>query len=73
MRVLAIIRARAGSKGIPRKNIRLLARKPLLHYTAEAARTAKRLSRTILSTDDPEIAEVRDQESWSVRTRFGAV
>ena len=58
MRVLGIVPARGGSKGIPRKNIRLLGGKPLLQYTAEAARAAKRLSRVILSTDDAEIAEV---------------
>lgn len=58
MRVLAIIPARGGSKGIPGKNIRLLAGKPLLQYTADAARAAKRLTRVILSTEDPEIAEV---------------
>lgn len=43
---------------MPRKNLRLLAGRPLLHYTAEAARGAERLSRVLLSTDDPEIAEV---------------
>jgi CMP-N-acetylneuraminic acid synthetase len=58
MRVLGIIPARGGSKGIPRKNIRPLAGKPLLAYTAEAARAARHLERTILSTDDLEIAEV---------------
>ena len=58
MHVLGIIPARGGSKGIPRKNIRLLAGKPLLQYTAEAAFAAKRLSRVILSTEDEEIAEV---------------
>lgn len=58
MRVLGIITARGGSKGIPRKNIRLLAGKPLLQYTAEAALSAKLLTRVILSTDDPDIAEV---------------
>jgi len=58
MRVLGIITARGGSKGIPRKNIRLLAGKPLLQYTAEAAHAATHLTRTILSTDDPEIVEV---------------
>src|SRR6266542_734123 len=57
-RVLGIITARGGSKGIPRKNIRVLAGKPLLQYTAEAALGAKRLSRVILSTEDEEIAEV---------------
>lgn len=58
MRVLGIITARGGSKGIPRKNIRLLAGKPLLQYTAEAAFGAKLLTRVILSTEDEEIAEV---------------
>jgi CMP-N-acetylneuraminic acid synthetase len=58
MRVLAIITARGGSKGIPRKNIRLLAGKPLLQYTAEAALAAKQLERVILSTEDEEIAQV---------------
>lgn len=43
---------------MPRKNIRLLAGKPLLAYTAEAALSSKRLTRVILSTDDAEIAEV---------------
>jgi CMP-N,N'-diacetyllegionaminic acid synthase len=57
MRTVAIIPARGGSKGVPRKNIRPLHGKPLLAYTAEAARRACRLARVILSTDDAEIAE----------------
>ena len=58
MKVLGLITARGGSKGLPRKNIRLLCGKPLLQYTAESAFAAKRLSRVILSTDDDEIAQV---------------
>jgi CMP-N-acetylneuraminic acid synthetase len=58
VRVLAIVPARLGSKGIPKKNIRLLGGKPLLAYTAGAAAEATRLTRTILSTDDAEIAAV---------------
>ncbi len=58
MNILGLIPARGGSKGVPRKNIRLLAGKPLLAYTAEAALASKRLARVILSTDDDEIAEV---------------
>src|ERR1043166_7471565 len=58
MRVLAIITARGGSKGIPRKNMPLLGGKPLLQYTAEAALAAKQLERVILSTEDEEIAQV---------------
>lgn len=57
-RVLAIIPARGGSKGIPRKNIFPLCGKPVLQYTAEAAHSATTLARVILSTDDKEIAEV---------------
>jgi len=56
--VLGVIPARGGSKGIPRKNIRLLGGKPLLQYTAEAALAARRLARVVLSTEDAEIAEV---------------
>jgi len=58
MRVLGLIPARGGSKGVPRKNIRLLNGKPLLAYTAESALKAETLSRIILSTDDSEIAEI---------------
>jgi CMP-N,N'-diacetyllegionaminic acid synthase len=58
MRVLGIIPARGGSKGIPRKNVRQLCGKPLLQYTAESAQAAKLLSRIVLSTEDVEIAEL---------------
>lgn len=58
MRVLGIVTARGGSKGIPRKNIVPLLGKPLLAYTAEAALAAQRLTRTVLSTEDEEIARV---------------
>jgi CMP-N,N'-diacetyllegionaminic acid synthase len=56
MRVLGVVTARGGSKGIPRKNLALLAGKSLLQWTADAALSAKRLDRVILSTDDAEIA-----------------
>ncbi|HYN20129.1 MAG TPA: acylneuraminate cytidylyltransferase family protein [Thermoanaerobaculia bacterium] len=58
MKVLGLIPARGGSKGIPGKNVRLLGGKPLLAHTAEAALAARRLSRVILTTDDEGIAEV---------------
>lgn len=61
MKVLGIIPARGGSKGVHRKNIRLLAGKPLLAYTAEAALKSQRLTRVILSTEDSEIADVAKQ------------
>jgi N-acylneuraminate cytidylyltransferase/CMP-N,N'-diacetyllegionaminic acid synthase len=56
--MLAIIPARGGSKGVPKKNIRLLGGKPLIQWTIEAAMHATNLDRVILSTDDEEIAEV---------------
>jgi CMP-N-acetylneuraminic acid synthetase len=58
MRVLGLIPARGGSKGIPRKNARLLGGRPLLLYTADAALAASRLTRVVLTTDDEEIAEI---------------
>ncbi len=57
MRVLGLIPARGGSKGVPCKNIRLLGGRPLIDYTIRAALAADRLTRVILSTDDEAIAE----------------
>lgn len=58
MKVLGIVPARGGSKGVPDKNIRLLNGKPLLQYTAEAARGSRLLSRVVLSTENEEIARI---------------
>src|SRR5512143_2824347 len=54
--VLALIPARGGSKGIPRKNIRPFAGHPLIAYSIAAARQADSVTRVIVSTDDDEIA-----------------
>ncbi|MEK4406559.1 acylneuraminate cytidylyltransferase family protein [Sporosarcina sp. FSL K6-6792] len=56
-RVLAIIPARGGSKGVPRKNVRLLSGKPLIAWTIEEAKKSKYIDRLILSSDDQEIIE----------------
>jgi CMP-N,N'-diacetyllegionaminic acid synthase len=56
-RVLALIPARGGSKGIPGKNIRVVGGKPLLAYTAEAALAARCVDRVVVSTDDEAIAD----------------
>lgn len=58
MEILAIIPARGGSKGIPRKNIRLLNGKPLIYYTIKAALESKYVNRVVLSTEDAQIASV---------------
>jgi CMP-N,N'-diacetyllegionaminic acid synthase len=55
--IVGLVPARGGSKSIPRKNLALVAGRPLLAYTARAALAAASLDRVILSTDDDEIAE----------------
>lgn len=55
MTTLGLIVARGGSKGLPRKNVLPLAGKPLIAHSVDAARGARRLARTIVSSDDPEI------------------
>ena len=66
MRVLGVITARGGSRGVPRKNLHPLCGKPLLWYTAQAALAARRLNKVVLSTDDEEIAEVGRQYGLEV-------
>ena len=61
MVVLALIPARGGSKGIPRKNIRLFAGYPLIAYSIAAGLQAEVVTRTLVSTDDEEIAAVARQ------------
>jgi YrbI family 3-deoxy-D-manno-octulosonate 8-phosphate phosphatase len=56
--ICAIIPARGGSKGLPRKNVRLLCGKPLIAWTIEAALQSELVNRVVVSTDDGEIAEV---------------
>ncbi len=56
--ILALIPARGGSKGVPRKNIRPLLGKPLLAWTIEEAKKSRRISRIVVSTEDREIADV---------------
>jgi N-acylneuraminate cytidylyltransferase len=59
--VLAVIPARGGSKGIPRKNIKLFAGYPLISYSIAAGLQAQSVTRVIVSTDDEEIAAVSRQ------------
>lgn len=58
LKVLGIIPARGGSKRVPRKNIKMLAGKPLLAYTIEQGEASKYIDRLVVSTDDEEIAKV---------------
>ena len=58
MTLLALIPARGGSKGIPRKNIRPFCGKPLLQWSIDAALGSACVDQVVVSTDDPEIAQV---------------
>lgn len=69
MEILAIVPARGGSKGIPHKNIVDLCGKPLIHYTLEAAKKSKLITRIIVSTDDEMIKEKSEELGVEVRIR----
>lgn len=58
MDALAVIPARGGSKGLPRKNVRLLCGKPMIAWTIAAAQRSRSVGRIVVSTDDEEIARV---------------
>lgn len=61
MKIIAIIPARGGSKGIPGKNIRQLARKPLIGHTIESALQSEAVNRVVVSTDNEKIADAAAQ------------
>lgn len=64
--ICAIVPARGGSKGVPRKNLRLVAGRSLLALAIESARGARLVDRVIVSTDDEEIASVAREEGADV-------
>jgi CMP-N,N'-diacetyllegionaminic acid synthase len=66
--VLALVPARGGSKGIPRKNVIPIAGRPLIAWTIEQARTTRLITRVIVSTDDDEIAGVA--RDWGAEVPF---
>ena len=67
--VLAIVQARGGSKGLPRKNVRPLRDHPLVAYSIASGRAARSITRLIVSTDDDEIAAVAAQYGAEVPFR----
>jgi len=66
LETLAIIPARGGSKGIPRKNVKDLSGKPLIAWTVEQALGSKMIDRVVVSTDDLEIANVAKEAGAEV-------
>ena len=67
--ILGLIPARGGSKRIPRKNLAMLAGKPLLQWTLDAAAESTKLDRVIVSTEDPEIATFAQAHGTEVLNR----
>lgn len=70
---LGVIPARGGSKGIPRKNVKVIAGKPLIAWSILAAQKADTLNRFVVSTDDSEIADVARQYGADVLMRPGSL
>jgi len=67
--VIAIIPARGGSKAVPRKNVYMLAGKPLIAHMIEEAKRARSVNRVVVSTDDSEIASVSEEYGAEVVRR----
>lgn len=61
MKILAVIPARAGSKGIPNKNIRIIGGHPLIYYSIKNALNSKLITDVIISTDSPEVRIIAEQ------------
>ena len=57
-KIICVVPARGGSKGVPRKNVKKLAGKPLIAYTIQQARKSKYIDRVIVSTENKEIADI---------------
>ena len=69
LKVLGIIPARGGSKGIPHKNIKLLGGKPLIGHSIDAAKAARHLNRLVVSTEDEEIGSIARSYGAAVISR----
>ena len=73
MKILAIIPARAGSRGIPNKNIRIIGGHPLIYYAIKNALESKFITDIIVSTDSYEVAIIANQMGVNVKWRDGAL
>lgn len=69
MRILAVIPARAGSKGIPNKNIRIIGGHPLVYYAIKNALNSEMITDVIVSTDSPEVRIIAEQMGARVKWR----
>ena len=69
MKILAVIPARAGSVGIPNKNIRLISGKPMIYYSLHNAKMSKYITDIVVTTDSPEVEIVAQQMGIDVHHR----
>lgn len=69
MKILAVIPARAGSKGIPNKNIRIIGEHPLIYYAIKNALFSKFITEIIVTTDSPEVSIIAKQMNIKVHWR----
>lgn len=73
MKILAVIPARAGSKGIPNKNIRIIGGHPLIYYAIKNALSSRYISDVIITTDSPEVEIIATQMGAKVKRREAAL
>ena len=69
MKILTVIPARAGSKGIPNKNIRIIGGHPLVYYSIKNALDSEMITNVIVSTDSPEVKIIAEQMGAKVKWR----
>ena len=69
MKILAVIPARAGSKGIPNKNIRIIGGHPLIYYSIKNALSSEYITDVVITTDSPEVKIIASQMGAAVRWR----
>lgn len=68
-KILGVITARGGSKGVPKKNIKLLKGKPLIAYSILQAQKSKYIDKVLVSTDDKKIAEISKKYGAEIQMR----
>ncbi len=73
MKILAVIPARAGSKGIPNKNIRIIGGHPLVYYAIRNAQRSKYITDVVVTTDSPEVRIIAEQMGAAVKRRDAAL
>lgn len=73
MKIVAIIPARAGSKGIPNKNIRIIGGHPLIYYSIKNALESEYITDVIVSTDSQEVKVIAEQMGAKVKWRNAAL